>query len=78
MAGYRIVKSQRGKDLIMFNDYTYANIGQSNTWVCSTRHPACKARLKLNKDRYIVEISNSHLHPPKKAFVTYDGTIVRL
>ncbi|CAH2085754.1 unnamed protein product [Euphydryas editha] len=66
---YEIVKSQRGKDLLLVEGYTYARNGHYR-WVCSTHHPYCKAKLKLNMEGHVdlKYYYNNHIHEPKKIF----------
>lgn len=78
--GYKLVKSQRGKDLVMIENYTFANKCRrkyDNNWCCSTTQ-ACKARLVLDKEGNIIFLNNNHCHPPRKFFVTNDGKFVML
>ncbi|KAL0831873.1 hypothetical protein ABMA28_001403 [Loxostege sticticalis] len=74
---YEIVKSQRGKDLIMFQGYTFAT-KRDNYWVCSTNHPVCKAKIRLGRNKAIIWAHNVHIHPPKKWLRTSNGTYVKV
>lgn len=67
---YDVVRSQRGKKLILIEGYTFAKM--RNYWTCSTRDPNCKAKLTLNTDGAIQQIYNIHCHPPRK-FVKMDS-----
>ncbi|CAH0399059.1 unnamed protein product [Chilo suppressalis] len=64
--GYDIVTSQKGKDLILIDGFTFSQVVNcNNSWVCSTKNPKCFARLRL-QDGKIVKLCNEHCHPPKK------------
>lgn len=55
-----MVQSQRGKQLILLNGYTY-NQRSHFTWYCSTK-PGCKANIKLAPDGFILKLNNCHCH----------------
>ncbi|KAL0831874.1 hypothetical protein ABMA28_001404 [Loxostege sticticalis] len=73
---YEVVKSQRGKTLILVDGYTFS---QTSTyfWVCSTRLPGCKAKLRL-ENGFITDINNFHSHPSRKYVKSQKGTYVRV
>ncbi|CAH2040253.1 unnamed protein product, partial [Iphiclides podalirius] len=74
---YEIVKSQRGKKLLLIDGFTFSKANQ-NHWVCSRKVVGCKARLKLDDDGYIVSLYNDHCHPPRKFARTETGEVVRM
>ncbi|XP_026730674.1 uncharacterized protein LOC113495877, partial [Trichoplusia ni] len=71
---YDKVKSQKGKDLILVDGYTFSKTS-AYTWTCSTRNPSCKAKLTLNANEDIVKINNVHCHPPKQYVRTKSGIL---
>ncbi|CAH2267937.1 jg8399 [Pararge aegeria aegeria] len=75
---YEIVRSQRGKSLIMVGGYTFAKVRHTKLWTCSTRLADCKAKVKLNDDGVIQKIINIHTHPPREFVRTKDGNYVRI
>lgn len=76
---YEVVKSQRGKDLILVDDYTFAKTSKSDLlWVCSTKAAKCRARLRLDELGKIVYIINEHNHPPRQYAKSKDGVYIRL
>lgn len=73
-----MIKSQKGKDMILTEDgYTYSKIVPTY-WVCSTNYPACKAKIKFDKAGNPTSLSLMHTHPAKKFFVTNDGQYIRV
>ncbi|KOB69456.1 Broad-complex core protein isoform 6, partial [Operophtera brumata] len=44
-AHYEIILSQRGRQLILHNGYTYARLSESK-WRCSTNYPECKVYIR--------------------------------
>lgn len=74
---YEIVKSQRGKDLLLLDGYTYSNTN-CNTWICSTHYPHCRAKLKRDYTGRVSNVSNDHTHPPRKYYKTKEGNLVRI
>lgn len=62
---YHIVRSQRGKNLIWIGGFTFC-YNNHNYWVCSSKVPGCKAKLRLNHIGLITEINNDHNHPAKR------------
>lgn len=61
---YEVVKSQRGRDLLLVEGHTYAR-GGGQRWICSTHHPTCKAKLKLDNEGKISLYVNNHNHESK-------------
>uniref|UniRef100_A0A2H1WAQ4 SFRICE_005654 n=1 Tax=Spodoptera frugiperda TaxID=7108 RepID=A0A2H1WAQ4_SPOFR len=76
---YEIVKSQRGKDLLLVDNYTFTKcVFSPNTWTCSQRRgSSCKARLRLDKLGNIVKINNEHPHPPRQFVKLDNGQYIR-
>lgn len=75
---YKIVKSKRGKDLIMFHGYTYC-LSYNNMYYCSIKMSKCKARLKLDKHTKLLTILNEeHSHPRTKYIVTRYGDYIKI
>lgn len=74
---YDVVKSQRGRDLLLVEGFTYARGGRYR-WICSTHHPSCKAKLRLNKEGDIILYYNVHNHEAKKIYKTYTGQCIRM
>lgn len=79
---YKIVKSQRGKDLVMFRGYTYAlqyTQKFDDIYNCSTKLSKCKAKLKMDKHTKLLKLLNDeHIHPPAKYMTTPSGQYVKL
>jgi hypothetical protein len=73
---YKVVTSQRGKSLIFIGGYTYCMGASQRIWVCSTKMPQCKARIRLDDEGRILEINDEHPHPKRKYIQTKDGTFV--
>lgn len=62
---YKTIKSQRGKPLIVYENYTFSKTSnKNNSWACSTKAGVCKARIKLDPDGKIIRVNNEHTHPP--------------
>uniref|UniRef100_A0A2H1VQT2 SFRICE_011210 n=1 Tax=Spodoptera frugiperda TaxID=7108 RepID=A0A2H1VQT2_SPOFR len=68
---YEMVTSQRGKSLILFQGYTFSRVTNLR-WSCSTHYPACKAILRLTKDKTVRDFT-SHNHPSRKYIITNTG-----
>ncbi|CAH2040254.1 unnamed protein product, partial [Iphiclides podalirius] len=63
---YDVVVSQRGKSMILINGHTYSRMNNSsNTWVCSKKNAKCKAKLRVDHEGSILDISEFHCHPPR-------------
>lgn len=77
---YKIIKSQRGKDLIMFHGYTYSlQYKGNNLYLCSTKLNKCKARLKIDKETKLLQLLNEeHIHPPPKYLISRSGEYIRV
>ncbi|CAK1579142.1 unnamed protein product [Parnassius mnemosyne] len=74
---YEIIKSQRGKQLLLINGYTFSRVSTRH-WVCSTKFRDCKARLKMDEDGNIISLFNEHCHPRRKFARTVTGDLVRV
>uniref|UniRef100_A0A2H1WBD9 SFRICE_005655 n=1 Tax=Spodoptera frugiperda TaxID=7108 RepID=A0A2H1WBD9_SPOFR len=76
---YEVIKSQRGKDLILVDNYTFAKVAKSDVlWVCSLKRPLCRAKLRLDKFGNIEQLYNEHDHLPKQYMKTKSGEYVRI
>ncbi|KAF9796493.1 hypothetical protein SFRURICE_014664 [Spodoptera frugiperda] len=74
---YEVIKSQRGKDLILVDNYTFAKVAKSDVlWVCSLKRPLCRAKLRLDKFGNIEQLYNEHDHLPKQYMKTKSGEYV--
>lgn len=74
---YQFVKSQMGKQLILIGGYTFSKNSQGGSWVCSTKNPKCKAKLKTDTDGKIISLNNEHAHPPRRYYIV-NGEYVRV
>lgn len=74
---YQIVRSQRGKNVILFRGFTYAKT-TPRRWICSTNSPDCKAKLKLDRQGNIIDIVNVHIHPARKLAIIAQGRYIKL
>lgn len=75
---YRIVKSQRGKDLLLLGDHTYS-MKRPDYYACSTStNNKCKAMLRLDSSGNIVMLDGDHTHPAVKYIITDSGKFVRI
>ncbi|CAH2085755.1 unnamed protein product [Euphydryas editha] len=67
------IPTQRGKFLIMFNDYTYSQMGDTDNYYCSKKNAGCRARIKVSRDGRLLEsTSTPHIHDPPIYVVTSD------
>lgn len=74
---YSMMKSQRGKDLIVYGGYTYGR-KSTNLWICSTHKPSCKAKIQINPaSAEIAYVFNEHSHPPRQ-LIEVNGKVVLL
>nr|XP_034828537.1 uncharacterized protein LOC117985857 [Maniola hyperantus] len=74
---YEIGLSQRGRRLLLIDDYAFSQI-KKGFWICSSKFPECKARLQLNDEGEVIRICREHSHPPRKYTRTSDGELIRL
>lgn len=65
-----------GRNVILFNKYTFSKIGSANFnyYGCSKKSMLmCKARISFDKDWNIKQVFDEHNHPPPNLFVTPSG-----
>lgn len=74
---YRVIKSTRGKDVIVIGGYTYFQRSRFTWWCPQFRTLNCKAKLKLGKNNKISTFSNDHCHPVKDLEFDEDSHPVR-
>ncbi|KAG6441715.1 hypothetical protein O3G_MSEX001968 [Manduca sexta] len=72
---YEIVKSQRGRDMILVDGFTFSK-NSGSYWMCSNKK--CKAKLKLDAKANITRLDTAHNHPTKPFIRLSDGTFVRI
>ncbi|KAH9645073.1 hypothetical protein HF086_005618 [Spodoptera exigua] len=73
---YQFITSQMGKQLILIGGYTFSKPVTGNIWVCSTKNPACKAKLRLDSHQNIVQLYNEHPHRSRYRF--FNGIYYRV
>lgn len=73
---YEFIKSQRGKNLILIDGYTYAQMS-SHGWGCSTHKPRCKAKLRVDPNAgHLAYVVNEHCHPPRQFTTNTTGEVI--
>uniref|UniRef100_A0A2H1WYP3 SFRICE_037038 n=1 Tax=Spodoptera frugiperda TaxID=7108 RepID=A0A2H1WYP3_SPOFR len=73
--GYEFIPSLKGKNLLMYKQYTFSQDHQSNRYYCSKRiYGRCRAFVRLTKDGAIREESTIHNHEPPKYMKMSNGT----
>lgn len=77
-----VLKSKRGRPMVLFNDYTYTHNGENSTgtnWTCSSRRSKnCKATIKTIEDKILHVSFQEHNHEAPKYVITNDGSYVRI
>ncbi|KAH9631451.1 hypothetical protein HF086_014296 [Spodoptera exigua] len=69
---FKFIMSQKGKTLILLNDYTYWHASQGRRkkigrWRCSSHNSRrCKAKLEVDRFKHIIQADLNHTHPPPK------------
>lgn len=75
---YEVIPTRKGKSLLMWRGYTYAqNYGLA--YYCSQySRTKCKARLKLDKSGNIESADGEHMHPPPKYIKSKNGQYIKI
>lgn len=65
---YKLIKSQKGNNLMLTEDgYTYSRI-RDKYWVCSIyTRSGCKSKIRFNKEGHPY-LTLKHIHPPTKIY----------
>ncbi|KAL0881476.1 hypothetical protein ABMA27_001339 [Loxostege sticticalis] len=76
---YKIIKSSRGK-LVMVQGYTFSSPNkQSIVWTCSSRNSnRCTAKVKIDRQGTLACDNLAHNHPPPKYHITDTGVYVKI
>lgn len=71
------IPTGRGKNLLMYNGYTYSHVS-GRLYLCSKRTRLnCKAKAKVDrKNLAVVELEECHNHGTRKFVVTNEGNYV--
>ena len=75
---YKYIPTQKGKYLLMLNEYTFSQDHYSTTYYCSKKSAGCKATVKLNKSGTIREANTMHTHEPPRYMQLASGEYVRV
>ncbi|KOB67460.1 Modifier of mdg4 [Operophtera brumata] len=78
ISDYQFIPSQKGRQLVMWRQYTYAQDHNKRRYYCSKQKMGCKARLKLGIDGSIESVGGIHAHPPPVYVKTPSGNMVRV
>lgn len=73
-------RSMAGKELAIINGYTFYchTINKSTeAWLCSTGYKKCKARVKMTRERKIIDAHTNHSHPPHK-YIIRNGVCIKV
>lgn len=81
--GYEVINLDfSGKSLVMFENYTYSYQGRKDVKLylyCSKRlSTKCPARLKLDKEGYIVLAITDHNHEPPRLMKIKNGKYIKI
>lgn len=77
--GYEFIPTQRGKNLLMINGFTYSQMKLTNNYYCSKKQSgSCKARVKLDDNGKIVSADYTHTHSPPKYIKMSNGTYFKV
>ncbi|CAH2040252.1 unnamed protein product, partial [Iphiclides podalirius] len=72
-----MIPSQRGKNLLMLDNYTFSQMKLTHNFYCSKKDSGCKARVKLFNGSILKKFTE-HNHPPPKYVVTPNGFYVKI
>ncbi|KAL0881471.1 hypothetical protein ABMA27_001334 [Loxostege sticticalis] len=79
ICGNEFMPSRRGNGrVLVYQGYTYANMGYKNRWYCSKKNSGCKARLNVDIQLGEVEAFNEHHHDKPVLYRNGKGELVRL
>ncbi|KAF9412002.1 hypothetical protein HW555_009357 [Spodoptera exigua] len=74
---YEFIPTLKGKNLLMYNQYTFSQDHNSNSYYCSKKLSGCRASVKLTKDGAIREANTTHNHSPPKYMKMANGLLIK-
>lgn len=72
-----MIPTHRGKNILMYNRYTYSQINNSNHWWCSSKASGCNARMRRYPNGQIEIVHAQHTHQPPR-YMYHSGQYIKI